>query len=140
MSDIKERVNTEIKEAMKAKDKVRLNALRYLKKLFIENDTSKKPKDEMDIVISHAKKIRDSLELYPEDSSQRNDILAEVKVLDEYLPKQLSETEVTQLISDIKSKLDSPNMGAIMKELSPIIKGQFDGKRASQLVSESLKS
>ena len=136
MSDLKERVSKEIIAAMKAKDKTRLNVLRFLKKLFIENDTSKKPIAEMDIVISHAKKIKDSLELY-QDGPQKDEIKAELKILDEYLPQQMSETEVVELINSIKASQDNPNMGSVMKELSAQIKGRFDGKKASDLVKSS---
>lgn len=135
---LKDKISEEIKMAMKAKDKNRLNVLRYLKKLFIENDTSAKPVQELDIVVSHHKKTKESLNMYPEDSEQHSAILAEVATLEEFLPKQLSESEVVSLISEIKSSLDKPNMGAIMKELSPKIKGQFDGKKASELVKAAL--
>ncbi len=123
---------------MKAKAKTRLNVLRFIKKLLIENETAKKPIAEDDIVISYAKKTRDSIAMYPEGSDQILEIEAELKVLEEFLPKQLSEEEVIKMISDIKSELDSPNMGAVMKVLSPKIKGQFDGKKASQLVQSAL--
>lgn len=137
MSELKDRVSKEIIAAMKAKDKTRLNVLRFLKKLFIENDTSKKPVAEMDIVISHAKKLKDSLELY-KDGPQKDEIMAELKIMDEYLPKQLTEDEVVVLINEIKSGLENPNMGSIMKELSGKIKGKFDGKKATDLVKSSL--
>ncbi len=136
---MKDRVSKEIITAMKAKDKVRLNVLRYLKKLFIENDTSKKPVDEMEIVIGYAKKVKDSLAMYPEGSDQRAEIEAEVVILSEYLPEQLSEDDVKSLITEIIGGLESPNMGAVMKELSPKIKGKFDGKQASGLVVAALK-
>ena len=138
MSDIKETVNEGIKAAMKAKDKTRLNVLRYLKKLFIENDTSGKAKPEMDIVIAHAKKTKDSLDMYPEGTPQREEILREIAILDEFLPKQMDASEVQALIDEIKAKQDSPNMGTIMKELQPQIKGRFDGKLASQMVKDSV--
>ena len=64
--------------------------------------------------------------------------LLEIKVMEKFLPQPLSEAEVQNIINDIKSKLDSPNMGAIMKELQPQIKGRFDGKKASQMVKDSL--
>lgn len=123
---------------MKAKAKTRLNVLRFIKKLLIENETAKKPIAEDHIVISYAKKTRDSIAMYPEGSDQIVEIEAELKVLEEFLPKQLTEEEVIKMISDIKSELDSPNMGAVMKVLSPKIKGQFDGKKASQLVQSAL--
>ena len=135
---LKDRVSKEIIAAMKAKQKTRLNVLRYLKKLFIENDTSAKKIDEQDIVISHAKKTKDSLSLYPEGSDQANEIIAEMAVLDEFLPAQLTEADVQKFIDDIKASQDKPNMGLIMKELSPKIKGQFDGKKASEMVKAAL--
>ena len=140
MGALKDTISKEIILAMKAKDKIRLNALRYVKKLFIENDTSAKPEPELDIIISYAKKVKDSATMYPEDSQQRIDINSEVKVLSEFLPQPLTQQEVEKFIADIKSKLDSPNMGIIMKELSPQIKGKFDGKLASQLVQAALKA
>ena len=138
--NLKDKISEEIKLAMKARAKTRLNVLRYLKKLFIENDTSNKPIKLEDIVISYAKKTKDSLALYPTDSQQRTEIEAELVVLSEFLPKQLSEKDVMQIITEIKAGLDNPNMGAIMKELSPKIKGQFDGKKASQLVTAAINT
>lgn len=133
MSEIKDKVSKEIILAMKAKEKTKLNVLRYLKKLFIENETSKKPIAEIEIVISHAKKVKDSLELYPE-GDQKNEIASELSILSDYLPKQLTESEVVQMIKDIKANLEQPNMGMIMKELSSKIRGQFDSKKATELI------
>lgn len=138
MGQLKDQISQEIITAMKAKDKIRLNVLRYLKKLFIENDTSNKPIEEMDIVISYAKKIKESLSMFPEGSDQFNEVLAEVKILDEYLPKALTEEEVVALINDIKANHATPNLGVIMKELSPQIKGRFDGKLATDLIKKAL--
>ena len=138
MGALKDQVSEQIKAAMKARDKVRLNALRYLKKLFIENDTSGNPIDEQDIVISYAKKVKDSISMYPEDSPQRKELAQEVDVLQEFLPKQMTEKEVGALITQIKSSQAGPNMGSVMKELTPRIKGRFDGKKASQMVKEAL--
>ncbi len=134
-----ERINNDIKDAMKNKQKDRLEVLRYLKAMLIENKTSKSPKAELDVVIGHHKKLKDSMDAYPEGSEQRTKISAELEFLSPYLPEQMNEEEVVKLIADIASKLDNPNMGGIMKDLSPAIKGKFDGKRASQLVQEHLK-
>jgi uncharacterized protein YqeY len=140
MGQIKDDVSKKIVEAMKAKDKVRLNVLRYLKKLFIENDTSKKPIDENDIVISYAKKMKDSISSFPEGSTQQKELIEETKILDEFLPKQLSEEEVQTIINSIIKNLESPNLGLVMKELTPQIKGKFDGKRASELVKMAVSN
>lgn len=138
MSDLKETISNEIKSAMKAKDKTRLNALRYLKKLFIENDTSTKKVSEQDIVISYTKKVKDSLSMYPKDSEQYKDIEAEIAVLNEFMPKQLEESEVIAIIDKIIKENENANFGTVMKNLSPQIKGKFDGKKASDLVKSKL--
>lgn len=131
-------LNTLIKEAMKSKDKPRLDALRYLKSMLMENQTSTKPVEPMDVVIRHHKKLTDSLVNFPEDNPMFAKTKDEIAIIAEFLPKQMTEDEVKQLIQDIKAKLDAPNMGAIMKELSPQIKGKFNGKVASDLVKAAL--
>ncbi|PIK13643.1 GatB/YqeY domain-containing protein [Halobacteriovorax sp. JY17] len=136
---LKDNVSKQIIAAMKAKDKIRLQALRYLKKLFIENETAKKKVDEMEIVISYAKKMKDSMEMYPEGSEQRADLEAEVKVLSEFLPQQLTKEEVQSLIDEAKAAQDNPNMGSLMGALSAKTKGKFDGKELSQMVQAALK-
>ena len=133
-----EELNSLIKEALKSKQKERLNALRYLKSLLMENKTSTKPIEEMDVVIRHHKKLTDSLANFPEDNPMYAQTVGEIAIIAEFLPKQLTEDEVKELIQGIKDKLDNPNMGAIMKELSPQIKGKFNGKQASDLVKASL--
>lgn len=133
-----EELNGLIKEALKSKQKERLNALRYLKSMLMENKTSTKPVEDMDVVIRHHKKLVDSLVNFPEDNPMHAQTKNEIEIIAEFLPKQLTEQEVKDLIEQIKGNLDNPNMGAIMKELSPQIKGKFNGKQASDLVKASL--
>jgi uncharacterized protein YqeY len=142
MSDttLSDKINNDIKEAMKKQDKPRLDAIRYLKAMFIENRTSGSPKPEMDILIAHTKKMRDSLAAFPEGNEQRVKGEVEVAILTEYLPAQLSEEKVREMVKSIVAKLEKPNMGMVMKELTPMIKGQFDGKLASQIVTDALKA
>ena len=133
-----DQLNSDIKEAMKNKEKEKLSALRYLKSMIMENNTSKKPVSEIDVAIKHHKKLKDSLENYPDGHEMKSQIEQELTFIEHYLPSQMDENEVIELIKQIKGNLDSPNMGAIMKDLQPQIKGRFDGKRASTLVKESL--
>ena len=133
-----EQLNNDIKEAMKSKEKEKLQALRYMKSMLMENSTSKKPTADLDVIVRHHKKTKEAIESYPDGHPMKEAALNEIKVIEFYLPKQLSEADVIQIISDIKSKLEKPNMGAIMKELTPQIKGQFDGKKASELVKKAL--
>lgn len=133
-----EQITEDIKKAMLAKDKERLDALRYLKAMFIENKTSKAPQAEMDVLIKHVKKLRDSLENFPPENELRKKTEREITVLADYLPKQLSEAEVKTFIADIIAKNPGVNAGLVMKELSPKIKGQFDSKIANELVKAAL--
>ncbi|HXH30154.1 MAG TPA: GatB/YqeY domain-containing protein [Bacteriovoracaceae bacterium] len=132
-----EQVNNDIKEAMKAKQQEKLDALRMLKAEFIKNNTATKPTDELTVTIGHAKRILDSLEMYQAGTPAYDKIIKEHEVIKTYLPTAMAEAEVVKLISDIKAN-GAKDMGAIMKELQPQIKGKFDGKRASELVKAAV--
>ena len=135
--NLQERINNDMKEAMKAKDAVRLSAIRMLKAAFIQNNTAVKPTDDLSVAISHVKKLQDSLGMFPEGSQQRLDTQAEIDALKVYLPQEMNESEVKALIDQIKAA-GAKDMGSIMKELQPQIKGRFDGKRASDMVKAAL--
>jgi uncharacterized protein YqeY len=132
-----ERVNEDIKTAMKARQQERLDALRMLKAEYIKNNTSTKPTDELSVTVSHAKRLMDSLEMYAAGTEAHEKILKEYAILKEYLPSEMSESEVIKLIQDIKAA-GAKDMGAVMKELQPQIKGRFDGKKASDLVKANI--
>lgn len=132
-----ERVNNDIKEAMKAKQQERLDALRMLKAEYIKNNTATKPTDELSVTVAHAKRLTDSLEMYEKGTPAFEKIVKEHEVIKAYLPASMDESEVVGLINDIKAK-GAKDMGSIMKELQPQIKGRFDGKRASELVKAAV--
>jgi uncharacterized protein YqeY len=134
-----DKITDDIKKAMFAKDKERLDALRYLKSMFIENKTSgKAPLSEMDVLIKHVKKLKDSLENFPAENEIRKKTEREIAVLSEYMPSQLDEATVKGFIKDILAANPGHNAGLVMKELSPKIKGQFDSKLANELVKSAL--
>ena len=133
-----EKITEDIKKAMFAKDKERLDALRYFKSMLIENKTSKAPIAEMDVLIKHVKKLKDSLESFPPENEVRKKTERELIVLNEYMPQQLTEDVVKGYIHDIIAKTPGVNAGLVMKELSPKIKGQFDSKLANELVKAAL--
>ncbi len=141
-SDLGKNIQNLIIEAMKAKDKIRLNALRYLKSLLLEKELAEQSLLEEDVLVRHYKKLKDGLELFREGKNEEKikELELEIAVIKEFMPKELSENDLKALIEKIKIAQENPNMGSIMKELGPQIKGRFDGKRASQLVQEGLKS
>ena len=127
-----ERVNNDIKEAMKARQQDRLDALRMLKAEYIKNNTAAKPTDELSVTISHAKRLMDSIEMYQAGTEAHDKILKEYAVLKEYLPQEITEAEVVQMINDIKAK-GAKDMGAVMKELQPLIKGMHQSAGRAQI-------
>ena len=134
-----DQITEDIKKAMFAKDKERLDALRYFKSMLIENKTSTKAASpEMDVLIKHVKKLRDSLENFPPENEIRKKTEREIVILSDYMPKQLDEATVKSYISDIIAATPGVNAGLVMKELSPKIKGQFDSKIANELVKAAL--
>lgn len=133
-----EKITEDIKQAMLRKDKDSLDALRYLKAMFIENKISKAPVSEMDVTIRYVKRLKDSLASFPEGNAIRLKTEKEIEILKVYMPQELSEADVQTIIKELIANTPAANQGMIMKELTPKIKGQFDGKRASELVKLAL--
>lgn len=134
-----DQITEDIKKAMFAKDKERLDALRYFKSMLIENKTSAKAASpEMDVLIKHVKKLKDSLENFPAENEIRKKTEREITILSEYMPKQLDEAVVKGYIAEIIAANPGHNAGLVMKDLSPKIKGQFDSKIANELVKAAL--
>jgi len=139
-----------IKDAMRAKDADRLRALRAIKSLILLEETSGSSADglsadaEMKILMKAAKQRRDSLEVYV--AQNRPDLAekeqAELAIIEEFLPKQLSDEELTAKITEIIAAVgaSSPaDMGKVMGVASKQLAGLADGKAISAKVSELLK-
>lgn len=129
-----EQVTEDIKAAMKAKDKGRLDALRMLKSAFIENNTSAKPKSDAEVAIAHVKKLKDSIEAYPAGSQEAAKIQSEIEYLAAYVPQPLSKGDFENMVRNFIQNNPGADFGAVMKAVSPEIKGRFDGREASQIV------
>lgn len=139
-----------IKDAMRAKDADRLRALRAIKSMILLEETSGSSADglsadaEMKILMKAAKQRRDSLEVYV--AQNRPDLAekeqAELAIIEEFLPKQLSDAELTAKITEIIAAVgaSSPaDMGKVMGAASKQLAGLADGKAISAKVSELLK-
>lgn len=139
-----------IKDAMRAKDADRLRALRAIKSMILLEETSGSSADglsadaEMKILMKAAKQRRDSLEVYV--SQNRPDLAekeqAELAIIEEFLPKQLSDAELTAKITKIIASVGATSpadMGKVMGVASKQLAGLADGKAISAKVSELLK-
>ena len=147
--DIFEKVSKDIIAAMKAKDKMRLEALRNVKKYFIEAKTAPGANDTLDdatalkILSKLAKQGRDTAALYTEQ--ERPDLAeeetAQAAIIEEYLPKALSadelEAEVKAIIAETGAS-SMKDMGKVMGIASKKLAGRADGKAISVLVKQLL--
>lgn len=147
---LKEKINNDLKDAMKSGDKTRLSVVRSIRALILEFEKSGadkvlSPADELAMLTTAAKKRKDSIEQFR--NAGRDDLAdaeeSELKILQEYLPKQLSEDEVKEEVVKLaaqigaKSKEDFPKlMPLVMKEL----KGKADGKIVKSIVENFLTS
>jgi hypothetical protein len=144
---IVDRIEQDMKEALKAGDKLKVTVLRGLKsdikyKQIAVGDTLS---DEQctEVLSSNAKKRRESIDQF--QKAGRDDLTrkeqAELDIIRNYLPKQLTEDQIKQLITEAiaEAGAESPkDMGNVMKILMPKIKGQADGKLVNRMVSEAL--
>lgn len=147
--DIFDQVSADIKSAMLAKDKVRLEALRGVKKEFLEAKTAKGSNGElshdvaMKILAKMVKQRRETAELY--SSQNRPELaegeLAEAAVIEQYLPKSLSDEELTVELKKIIAEVGATSakeMGRVMGVASKALAGRADGKVISAKVRELL--
>ena len=135
--------------AMKAKDKVRLQALRNIKKVFIEAKTAPGANDTLEdaaalkILQKLAKQGNDSAALYK--SQNREDLaeaeLAQVAVIENYLPKPLSAEEIEAAVKEIIAQTGATSikeMGKVMGAANKQLAGKADGKTISDIVKKLL--
>ena len=144
-----EQVSTDIKEAMKARDKVRLETLRNIKKVFLEAKTAPGADDNlsdanaMKILQKLAKQGKESAETYAKQNRQdlADAELAQVAVIEEYLPKPYSPEEVEEAVKTIISQIGATSMkdmGRVMGVATKQLAGKADGGAISQAVKKAL--
>jgi uncharacterized protein YqeY len=144
-----DKVSDDIKAAMKARDKVRLETLRNIKKVFLEAKTAPGSNDELPddkalkIIQKLAKEGKENAELFK--NAGRDELaeheLEQVKVMDEYLPKQLSAEDVEKVVKEVIASVGATSMkdmGKVMGATSKKLSGQADGRTISEIVKKLL--
>ena len=146
--NLEERINSDLKDAMKAKDQVALRTIRSVKSailLFKTDGTGAELDDEAAIkmVQKLVKQRQDSLDIY--EKQGREDLAVtereEIEVLKRYLPKQLSEDELTSEITSIIKDMGASgmkDMGKVMAEANQRLAGKADGKTIASIVKNQL--
>lgn len=146
---IKERLNEDMKQAMKDKEagKLRLSVIRMVRASIknVEIDRRKELGDEevLDVLAKEVKMRRDSLEEFKKGN--RPDLVAgleqEIDILMGYLPQQLSDEEVRALVAEAVAQTGAAgpkDMGKVMSALMPKVKGRADGKTVNAMVKDAL--
>lgn len=142
-----ERINDDVKTAMKSQDKEKLNVIRMVKsaiqlaKIEAKHDLS--DEEVIDVISKQIKMRKDSIVEF--EKASRTDLAEaykrEIDILSEYMPEPLSKEEVEKIIEEVfvKINLTSPKqMGLIMKEVTPLVKGKFDMGEVSKMIREKL--
>ena len=144
-----DKISEDIKNAMKAKDKVALETLRNVKKVFLEAKTAPGANDTLTddaalkIIQKLAKQGKDAAEIYVQQGRQdlADDELAQVKVLESYLPKQMSAEEVEAALTAVIAEggAEGPkDMGKVMGTATKKLAGLAEGRTISAKVKELL--
>jgi len=139
------KISANLQAAMKSKDELRLSVLRMIKsKIIYVNARGDMPDNEIIKIISkYAKELKESIEEFKKVG--RNDIaektLEELKIVEEYLPKQLSEAEIKALVQAAATTLGATSIKEMGKVMQEVLKNNpgIDGKLVSQFVREILK-
>ena len=144
---LRERLDEDLKAAMRAKAQLRLDTIRGLKSAIkyreIEVMKTLEDAEVLGVVASEIKRRRDSVEQYR--AGNRQDLVdkeeAEIAVLQGYLPVQLGEAELRAKVDELVKRVGATgmkDMGAVMKALLPEVQGRAEGKVVSELVKSRL--
>jgi uncharacterized protein YqeY len=144
-----DQISEDIKNAMKAHDKVRLETLRNVKKVFLEAKTAPGANDELDdatatkLLQKLAKQGKEAASIFVQQNRQdlADEELAQVAVIKEYLPKALSEAEIEAIVKQIIAQTGATSMkdmGKVMGMASKQMAGQAEGGVISQIVKKLL--
>ena len=148
---LKEQIGEDIKTAMKAKDKVRLQTVRGIKKAILEKEVELRPKgqdaltneQEIELLSQQAKQRRDSIAQFKD--AGRDDLAEkesqELAIIETYLPEQASDEEVEKIIDELIASSGASSMKDLGKVMGPAmkqLKGKADGKKIQSLVKSKL--
>ena len=148
---LKEQIGEDIKTVMKAKDKVRLQTVRSIKKAILEKEVelrpqgkdSLAPEQEIELLSQQAKQRRDSIEQFR--NAGRDDLAdkesQELEVIESYLPAQASDREIEAIVDELIAASGASTMKDLGKVMGPAmkqLKGKADGKKIQALVKSKL--
>ncbi len=148
---LKDRISDEIKTAMKAKDKLRLETVRGVKKVILEKESEIRAKgrdelteeEELAVVMQLAKQRRDSIKQFTDAGREElaDKEAKELEILEEYLPAQLSDADIEAAVDEAIAQVGATgprDMGKVMGPVMQKLKGQADGGKVQAMVKSKL--
>ena len=147
MTAIKDRLQEDWKTALKAKDKFKTSVISTAKAaILLVEKTDNRKLEEDEVITILAKEVKQRRESMLEfEKGNRQDLVdqceAEIKILLEYLPQQLGEEEIKQIVKESAEEVGAnsiKDMGKVMSAVRPKVAGKADGKLVSQIVKEYL--
>jgi uncharacterized protein YqeY len=148
-SFLKKRIDDDLKEALKSKDSVTLSVLRMLKSEIhykeIERGSDLSDDDVISVLSTAIKRRKDSIQQF--EKGGRDDLTSkeqeELAVVTKYMPEQLGDEELSQIISQAIDEEDASgpsDLGKVMRLVMPKVQGRADGKKVNKMVSSQLQS
>lgn len=144
---LEQRLEQDLKTALLSGDKVKVDTLRLLKSVLLNikvangtRDTEMSDADVMGLLSKESKKRQESADLYTQGNRPElaEAELAQKKIIDAYLPPQLSEAELRELVDQAVTSLETPNMGQIIGQVRAKAGPAADGALIAKLVKERL--
>ena len=144
---LSERINNDLKEAMKNKDSFKLSVIRMIKgAMQLEKSNPREELSDDDVIKVISKQIKMRKESIVQfEKAGRDDLVEqnkkELEILSSYMPEQLSEEELNQLIDNVFEEvkpISLKDIGIIMKNISPLVKGKADMSLVNSLIKERL--
>jgi len=146
--NLSERLNDDMKQAMKDREKFKLSAIRMIRSSIKNQEIDlKRPLDDnevLDILSREIKQRKDSLQEFEKAGRDdlAKDIAAEIEIISVYLPVQLTEEEIKEIVQQTIQETGASSkaeMGKVMTALMPKVKGRADGKLVNTLVQQFLQ-
>jgi hypothetical protein len=137
---MKDRITKELRSAMKSQDKLRMSVLRMLLADITNMEKSGKDFECADVVRGYAKKLGKTIEEYKRLNVQDriDSCMAEMAIVDEFLPKQMSDDELEKVVTEIIESQKPKDIGSAMKIVMGKYKEVADGKKVQALVRNLL--
>lgn len=150
---LKQRIEAELKDAMRAKDQLRVSTLRMLRAKILEQEVALRARrgreyqlddtEVLEVLSSYAKQRRQSIESYRrggrEDLARREE--EELAIVESYLPQPLTEDEIEQIVRRVIAETGATglgDLGRVMKTVMPEVKGRAEGKVVNEIARRSL--